>query len=263
MRRRTKPPRRRANPEAARRKTVRPKALASGTANEPGKPRQPHPPYIAARQEWLERYGDYISQARTWRVTAILALGVATLAVGGLIALANQNRVVPYVVKVDKLGAAVAVERADTAARPDAAIIKAQLARWVTAMRSVYVDAAAQRALVREAYGMINRLGASYGALNDYMRAHDPFEQGQDRNRRRRSGIGAADRRRELAARMARGGPRPGRRAGLIGAVSGDRHSQLQSADGRGRRSGSIRAGSTSMIFIGQSVFEHLGARPA
>ena len=133
-------------------------------------------PYLAARQEWLERYGDYIAQARAWRITAILALLVAALACGGLVMLMRQSRVVPYVVKVDRLGAALAVERADEAARPDAAIIKAQLARWATAVRSVYVDAAAQRALIREAYGMINRLGSAYGALNDYMREHDPFE---------------------------------------------------------------------------------------
>lgn len=132
--------------------------------------------YAAARQEWLERYGDYIAQARHWRLIAILALVAAAGALAGLILLARQARVVPFVVKVDRLGEAVAVARADAAAEPDEAIVKAQLARWVTAARSVYVDAAAQRASITEAYGMINRLGAAYGALNDYMRGHDPFE---------------------------------------------------------------------------------------
>jgi type IV secretory pathway TrbF-like protein len=132
--------------------------------------------YLAARQEWLERYGDYIAQARTWRTIALLSLIVAGVALTSLVLLARQSRVVPYVVKVDRLGDAVAVERADAAAQPDEAIIKAQLARWLTAVRSVYVDAAAQRTLITEAYAMINRLGSAYGALNDHMRAHDPFE---------------------------------------------------------------------------------------
>jgi type IV secretion system protein VirB5 len=136
----------------------------------------PHTAYLAARQEWQERYGSYIAQARNWRRAAILALIIAVTAVGGLVHLAAQNRVVPYIVKVDRLGAALAVARADIAARPDAAIIKAQLARWVTAARTVYTDAAAQRALVEEAYAMINRRGAAYGALNAFMRASDPFE---------------------------------------------------------------------------------------
>ena len=60
--------------------------------------------------------------------------------------------------------------------RPDQPLIVAQLARWVNAVRIVYVDAAAQRALINEGYAMINRNGDAYGALNDYMRGHDPFE---------------------------------------------------------------------------------------
>ncbi len=133
-------------------------------------------PYLAARQEWNERYGSYIAQAYAWRLTALIALGIAAVATVGLVMIAGQNQVVPYVVKVDKLGSAVAVTRADRAERPDEPVIVAQLARWVTAVRSVYVDAGAQRALVKEGYAMINRRGDAFGALNDYMRATAPFE---------------------------------------------------------------------------------------
>jgi type IV secretion system protein VirB5 len=133
-------------------------------------------PYLAARQEWNERYGSYIARAHAWRLTAILALIIAALATGGLVLIASQAQVVPYVVKVDRLGTAIAVDRADRAERPDEAVIVAQLARWVAAVRSVYADAAAQRALVKEGYAMINRRGNAFGALNDHMRAHDPFE---------------------------------------------------------------------------------------
>jgi type IV secretion system protein VirB5 len=133
-------------------------------------------PYLAARQEWNERYGSYIAQAYAWRLTAILALIIAALATGGLVLIASQSQVVPYVVKVDRLGTAIAVDRADRAERPDEAVIVAQLARWVAAVRSVYADAAAQRTLVKEGYAMINRRGNAFGALNDHMRAHDPFE---------------------------------------------------------------------------------------
>jgi type IV secretion system protein VirB5 len=133
-------------------------------------------PYLAARQEWNERYGSYIARAHAWRLTAILALIIAALATGGLVLIASQSQIVPYVVKVDRLGTAIAVDRADRAERPDEAVIVAQLARWVAAVRSVYADAAAQRALVKEGYAMINRRGNAFGALNDHMRAHDPFE---------------------------------------------------------------------------------------
>ena len=133
-------------------------------------------PYLAAQQEWNERYGSYIAQAQAWRVTAVLALIIAAIASGGFVMVAGQNQVVPYVVKVDKLGAALAVDRADEAQRPDKLVTVAQLARWVTAVRSVYVDAGAQRALVKEGYAMINRRGDAFGMINEHMRGHDPFE---------------------------------------------------------------------------------------
>ncbi len=55
-------------------------------------------PYLAARREWNERYGEYIAQARTWRVTALLALLVAAVSTSGLIWIASSSGIVPYVV---------------------------------------------------------------------------------------------------------------------------------------------------------------------
>jgi type IV secretory pathway TrbF-like protein len=33
----------------------------------------PHSPYLAARREWDERYGDLITRARNWRTMAALS----------------------------------------------------------------------------------------------------------------------------------------------------------------------------------------------
>jgi type IV secretion system protein VirB5 len=133
-------------------------------------------PYLSARQEWNERYGSYIAQAHTWRFISFLTLGVTILTVVGLVWMGVQTRLVPYVVEVDKLGSTVAVRRADVAGHPDPRVIDAQLARWIGDIRSVYVDAAAERALVTEGYAMINQRSAAYGVINEYMRANDPFE---------------------------------------------------------------------------------------
>src|SRR2546423_586010 len=63
-------------------------------------PDSPHSAvYIAARAEWNERYGSYIAQAYAWRLTALASLGVAFLAVAGVVWIGAQNRVVPYVVE--------------------------------------------------------------------------------------------------------------------------------------------------------------------
>jgi type IV secretion system protein VirB5 len=133
-------------------------------------------PYLSARREWNERYGDYVAQARNWRLAALLALGSALIASAGLAYVSSQSQIVPYIVRVDKLGGAAAVDRADQLYKPDHPLIVASLARWVADIRSVYTDAGAERALLKEGYAMINERGDAYARLNDLMRSHDPFE---------------------------------------------------------------------------------------
>ena len=79
-------------------------------------PDSPHSAvYLAARREWNERYGSYIAQAHAWRLTALASIGVAFVAVAGVVWIGAQNRVVPYVVQTDRLGDAIAIRRADVA----------------------------------------------------------------------------------------------------------------------------------------------------
>src|SRR5689334_17511665 len=119
-------------------------------------PSNPHSAvYLAARREWNERYGDYIAQARSWRLVAFGMLGVTALSIAGNVWQATQSHVVPYVVAMDRLGDALAISRADIAAPADPRLIRAQLARWVSNVRSVYVDVPAEKRLITEAYAMV------------------------------------------------------------------------------------------------------------
>ncbi len=135
--------------------------------------------YLAARREWNERYGSYIAQARTWRLTAFLSLGIAAVAVSGVVWIGAQNRIVPYVVQTNRLGDALAISRADVAAPVDPRLIRAQLARWVSDIRSVYTDVSAERHLITEAYAMVDQNSAAYEQLNGWFRENDPFSRAQ------------------------------------------------------------------------------------
>ena len=52
--------------------------------------RAPENPYLAARQEWNERYGSYVRSAAAWRIVGILGLsnriGLPAIAAYGFIA---------------------------------------------------------------------------------------------------------------------------------------------------------------------------------
>jgi type IV secretion system protein VirB5 len=132
-------------------------------------------PYLSARREWNERYGDYIARARSWRWAAFGAIAVALALAIGVVWQGAQSKVVPYVVEVDKLGDAVAVARADRAVLADVRVIKAQLAAWIVDVRSVSSDPLAQKAALSRSYATTAATATLF--LNDYYRQHSPFNQ--------------------------------------------------------------------------------------
>jgi len=140
-------------------------------------PNSPHSAvYLAARREWNERYGDYISHANNWRLIAIAALGVAGVAVAGNVWQSTQSRVQPFVVEVDKLGDALAIQRADVASPVPLGVIRAQLARYIQDVRSVSIDVQAERTFIQEAYAMVDKNASAFTFLNNYFAANDPFK---------------------------------------------------------------------------------------
>ena len=67
----------------------------------------PDSPYLAARQEWTERYGSYVQAARAWRIVGILGLSLAVIGFSYAMYLSTQIKLVPYIVEVDKLGTSI------------------------------------------------------------------------------------------------------------------------------------------------------------
>src|SRR5260370_12411389 len=133
-----------------------------------------HNPYLAARKEWDERYGDLISRARTWGVAFVVAAAIALLAVGGMIVIARQSRVIPYVVAVDSLSRTVASGPAEQATVADDRLKRAALNSWVGDWRFVSMDGMAQRKAIDRAYAMIPAGGPAQGAVSEYYRKDPP-----------------------------------------------------------------------------------------
>lgn len=135
----------------------------------------PTNPYVEARREWNERYGDYIYQAQHWRTMAIISGLIALIAVGGVTYIGAQSKVIPYVVEVDKLGAAAAITRADSASVVDQRVIKAYLARFVSDWRAVTIDRQAQKSAIDRVYAMLPSGSVALGKVNDHFKANNPF----------------------------------------------------------------------------------------
>ena len=131
-------------------------------------------PYLEARREWNERYGDYLARAYHWRLVALGSLVVSALLAAGLVWQASQSRVVPYIVEVDQLGRALAVKPAEPIGPTDPRVIKAQLAAFISWARTVSTDTVLMKAALWNAYGMSGTQAKAY--LDEYYQAHSPFD---------------------------------------------------------------------------------------
>lgn len=132
-------------------------------------------PYLQARSVWLERYGTYVSQAYNWRLIAVLESIALVAAIVGLVYTAGQSKFVPYVVAVDKVGMALGVQPAQGAAGVDDRVVHAQLANFITDVRSVASDRAVQKTYIDAVYGMVPLDGMAHSYLESWYPEHSPF----------------------------------------------------------------------------------------
>lgn len=132
-------------------------------------------PYLNARREWDERYGDLITRAKNWRIVAMASVAVAGIACAGIAYVGAQSKIQPFVVMVDQLGSPVAVARpaAMGKEKADQRIKVAQLANWITNARTITSDPAAQQVMIDRVYAMAGRSVAEY--LNAWFSEHSPF----------------------------------------------------------------------------------------
>lgn len=131
--------------------------------------------YTLARREWNERYGSHIVRARQWRRAAFAALAAAAASTGGLVALATQSRIVPYVVEVDGQQRPLHVYRADEL-RAGSHLVRAELAAFVGELRAVSSDAEVQRAAVERVYAHLSQGEPATEAISGWYRSHNPFD---------------------------------------------------------------------------------------
>lgn len=136
----------------------------------------PQNPYLAARQEWSERYGSYIRAASVWRAVALISLLLACIGVGYSLYLSTQVKLVPYIVEVDRLGNTVSAGFPQQIEYADVRVIRATLAGFVSSFRSVTPDAVVQKQYIDRTYALLRTSDPSTQKLNAWFRGNSPFE---------------------------------------------------------------------------------------
>src|SRR3546814_7889639 len=94
-----------------------------------GQSPEPVTPYQRAAQVWDDRIGSARSAAKNWRLAFFGCLALSGGLSAGLVWQSARGHITPWVVEVDKLGAAQAVAPADVDYRPTDPQIAFHLAR--------------------------------------------------------------------------------------------------------------------------------------
>jgi type IV secretion system protein VirB5 len=130
-------------------------------------------PYQRAGQLWDDRIGAARVQARNWRWMAFGGVFLTAGLSAALVWQSLQSRVVPYVVEVDRLGAARSVVPAATDYSPTDPQIAWHLGRFIGNLRSRSLDPVLMRENWLSAYDFAGEGAARF--LGEYARADNPF----------------------------------------------------------------------------------------
>lgn len=133
-------------------------------------------PYFDGRREWNERYGNHIKQVRTWKIVAFLSMFTTLASVIGLTYIGSKNKLVPYIVEVDKLGNAQAINYAVQSDLNQNKVIKYSLAEFIQNFRTIYSDPKIQKEMIYKIYRYLSPSYSAYNIVNAYYKENSPFD---------------------------------------------------------------------------------------
>ena len=136
----------------------------------------PDNPYIAARNEWNERYGSYVRAAAAWRMVGIAGMIMAVIGFGYALYQSTQVKLIPYIVEVDKFGTSVNAGFPQQIEYADPRVVRATLGSFVSNFRSVTPDAVVQKQYIDRTYGLLRTPDPATEKVNAWFRSNSPFE---------------------------------------------------------------------------------------
>ena len=136
----------------------------------------PDNPYLAARQEWNERYGSYVKAAAAWRIVGITGMAMAVIGFTYALYQSTQVKLVPYIVEVDRLGTAASAGFPQQIEYADPRVVRAALGSFVANFRSVTPDAVVQKQYIDRTYAHLRTSDPATEKVNAWFRGNSPFD---------------------------------------------------------------------------------------
>lgn len=160
---------------------VKPAAKKVAKSSAEPKLLPPRDPYAAAKAEFNEIWGGFVTREQNWRLVALL-LAIGAVVEGGFLGkAATQSKFVPYVVEVDPKGQPTAVSLANNATTAsDERLVRAFLTRFVVDLRGVSVDPQVEKQAVNRVFSMVATQTVGEARVRQFVMENNPLRRGQE-----------------------------------------------------------------------------------
>lgn len=131
-------------------------------------------PYLNAKNEWFERYGSYIVTANIFKSISLAALLGLTASISLNVYQFKQQKIVPYIIEVDKLGNAIATKPLLETNTIPQRLIQSEIVNAITNWRTVTADLDLQNRLVTKFSAYLG--GSARGTIREWYEINLPHE---------------------------------------------------------------------------------------
>ena len=133
-------------------------------------------PYVAefaGRKIWNDRYLNMAKATRNWQLAFIIAISIVALQTGGLIYVATQSKIQPFVVETNQ-GMPYAVKAMSTLSLHDQKLINYAVNQFVINAKTIVGDTHLQKTILNKVYAYSADNTLNY--LHDFYLKNNPFE---------------------------------------------------------------------------------------
>lgn len=135
-------------------------------------------PYLSARREWNEVYGQLVASAKFSRTREAVSWCFSGCLALALIFAALRPKFVPYIVEVNTKGAVLGAG-IPSHGSVNEKMTRAVLSDWISFHRSVVRDPLVQRQYVDRVYAFLLQSDAASNKVNAWYQTNDPFRRSE------------------------------------------------------------------------------------
>lgn len=132
--------------------------------------------YSAAKEAYVHREGHVLAGVTHWRRIALILGLIAVISTAGLVAIASQSRLVPYVVEVDHKGAIQNVAKANQIGELKPSIYRSVFSGWIENLRQVTPDVQLQRRLFTKAFAFLSANSQAHTRVSEWFKENNPLD---------------------------------------------------------------------------------------